>query len=339
MPAKPRSEVFDPDNVGVYHCWNRVVQRRHLFGLDQITGKDFSYRKQWLLDRLQELAAVFAIDVLDYAILDNHLHLVLRNRPEIVEQWDDLELAKRWWMLCPERKNEDGSATEPTAAELAYFKQDADKLRERISNISWFMRLLCQPIARRANREDDVDGRFFAKRFDCKRLESVADLLACSLYVDLNVVHAGIANTPEESAFTSAFDRTRSRWWVAQGQLDAPVCESLDDKAEADAWLAPVFLDEAAEAFESIDEASAANPIGAARASNKGFLPITCQQYLELLDHVGRMIRTDKHGHIPHDLPAILDRLNVGVENLLGTIVDFFSGPSSFRAAPEFSSG
>ena len=70
MPAKPRSEIFDPDKVGVYHCWNRLVRRRHLFGLDQLTGKNYNYRKEWVRDRMRELAGAMAIDVLDYAILD-----------------------------------------------------------------------------------------------------------------------------------------------------------------------------------------------------------------------------------------------------------------------------
>jgi hypothetical protein len=65
MPAKPRSETFDPDVVGVYHCWNRLVRRRHLFGWDAFTGNDYSYRKGWVRDRFRELAAVMAIDILD----------------------------------------------------------------------------------------------------------------------------------------------------------------------------------------------------------------------------------------------------------------------------------
>ena len=84
MPAKPRSEIFDPLVVGVYHCWNRLVRRRFLFGFDRLTGKEFGYRKAWVRERLKQLAGAMAIDVLDYAILDNHLHVVLRNRPDIV---------------------------------------------------------------------------------------------------------------------------------------------------------------------------------------------------------------------------------------------------------------
>jgi hypothetical protein len=50
--------------------------------VDALTGKDYSYRKDWVRDRFRELAGSMAIEVLDYAILDNHLHVVLRNRPE-----------------------------------------------------------------------------------------------------------------------------------------------------------------------------------------------------------------------------------------------------------------
>ncbi len=339
MPAKPRSETFDPDVVGVYHCWNRLVQRRHLFGLDVLTGKDHSHRKEWLRDRLKVLAGIMALDVLDYAVLDNHLHLVLRNRPDIVGIWDDSQVAARWWSLCPERKNEDGSAAEPTAAELRYFEQEADEYRRRLSDISWFMRLLCQPIARRANQEDGVDGRFFAKRFDCERLKSEADLLACSLYVDLNVIHAGIAETPEESSYTSAFDRIRARWRTAQQELSGKSCDLSSEEGQPDDWLAPIFLDERAEAYRDVEPAAAANPIGAPRVSNLGFLPITCAQYLTLLDRMGRLFRQGKRGQIPGDLPPILQRLNLGAEHLIDAIAEFFAGPSSYRAPPELAAG
>jgi hypothetical protein len=83
VPAKPRSERFDPDEVGVYHCWNELVPQRHLFGFDRLTGKDYSYRQEWVRDRFRELAGKMAIDFLDYAILGSQLRVVLRNRPDI----------------------------------------------------------------------------------------------------------------------------------------------------------------------------------------------------------------------------------------------------------------
>jgi len=142
-----------------------------------------------------------AIDVLDYAVLGNHLHLVLRNRPDLVGTWSDDEVARRWWLVCPLRRNPDGSIPDPRPCELGLLRQKVDEYRARLSDISCFMRLACQPIARRANQEDEVDGRFFAKRFDCRRLKTRADVLSCNIYVDLNVIRAGLAETPETSEF------------------------------------------------------------------------------------------------------------------------------------------
>ena len=124
--------------------------------------KNYSDRKGWARDRFRELAGAMAIDVLDYAILDNHLHVVLRNRPDIVSTWSDEEVARRWWFVCPLRRNDDGSVPDPKPCEIGLLLQKADQYRARLSDISWMMRLACQPIARRANQEDEVDGRFFA---------------------------------------------------------------------------------------------------------------------------------------------------------------------------------
>ena len=72
MPGTPRKDVFDPDSVGIYHCYSRCTQRAFLCGQDAMTGKDYSHRKVWIRDRMRQLAGVMAIDVLDYALLDNH---------------------------------------------------------------------------------------------------------------------------------------------------------------------------------------------------------------------------------------------------------------------------
>jgi hypothetical protein len=69
------------------------------------------------------------------------------------------------------------------------------------------MRCLCESIARLANAEDEVTGRFFEGRFKSVRLNDEASVLACMAYVDLNPVRAKMAETPETSEFTSAWQR------------------------------------------------------------------------------------------------------------------------------------
>lgn len=72
----------------------------------------------------------FAIDVFKCSLMDNHLHLLLRNRPDLVEQWTDEEVARRWWEVCPERVEPDGTASEPLPVELAQWLDDPEQMLE-----------------------------------------------------------------------------------------------------------------------------------------------------------------------------------------------------------------
>jgi hypothetical protein len=130
MPGRPRKDVIREDEVGVYHVWSRCVRRSFLCGLDPLTGRDFSHRKQWIYDRLAVLAQVFAVDACVFAILSNHYHLLLRNRPDLAAQWSDEEVVRRWWQLCPERCNDDGEPEEPTELEIASLVEDAERVAE-----------------------------------------------------------------------------------------------------------------------------------------------------------------------------------------------------------------
>ena len=165
MAAYARGQIVVADEVGVYHCIAQCVRRAFLCGVDPYTGRDYSHRKGWILDRLRGLAGLFAVEVSGYCVMSNHLHLVLRIRPDIAEQWSDEEIALRWCRVFPRRDDATGEPVEPGEHDLAMFLTDPDRLaevRKRLASLSWLMRCLCENIARAANLEDGSSGRFWA---------------------------------------------------------------------------------------------------------------------------------------------------------------------------------
>ena len=307
MSRLPRAELFDPDVVGIYHCIHRCVRRCFLHGVDPLTGKNYEHRKRWIHQRLEFLAGCFAIDCLGYAILSNHFHVVLRNRPDIVALWSDTEVARRWWQICPLRKNPDDSPAEPTVAELDLIRNDPQRLteiRRRLSDISWLMRMVAERIARCSNAEDQCSGRFWEGRFRSVRLLDEAALLACSIYVDLNPIRACLAPTPEQCEYTSA--RERIDLWRARQSAGG---QSSPAAVIDDSWLAPLTLDERSEA------AGGALPSASGRrASDKGYLPLSLEEYLQLLDWTARQRKPGTGGATAAELPPILKRLAISAE-------------------------
>ncbi len=188
------------------------------------TNQDYSHRKAWLVERLQYLAAVFAIEVCAYAVMDNHYHVILRLIPGLVASWSDLEVARRWLMLFPGHRALGGAAALPAEEEIRALTQCPERiaqLRQRLCSLSWFMGRLNEFIARAANKEDGVKGRFWESRFKCQALLDEAAIAACMVYVDLNPVRAGRASTPEESDFTSIQERIRA--WQQEGMAAGPI--------------------------------------------------------------------------------------------------------------------
>jgi REP element-mobilizing transposase RayT len=333
------------------------VRRAFLCGVDPVTGINHDHRKEWVRARLQHLASVFAIEVCGYAVLSNHFHVVLRVRPDLTQEWSDGEVAIRWRLLFPPRDESTGRQVEPEQIDLKPITSNPERvaeLRRRLASLSWFMRCLNEPIARAANREDGCSGRFWEGRFRSVALLDESAVLACSVYVDLNPIRAGIAETPEQSEFTSAFDRIRS-FQEMRSLSDRPLAVSAEAqevaaRAEqistsrpslADAWLCELTLDERASALPAANgraeqiavrvdadrqgEERSRQPAQEilARASNRGYLAIGLESYLSLLDWTGRELRAGARGTIPARLSPILERLGLNGDCWLETVSNF----------------
>jgi len=290
----PRSKYVPEGQEGVYHCFCRCVRRAFLYGYDAYSGRDYSHRKEWLVNRLRQLAAIFAIDVCAYSVMENHYHTVVRTRPEIVDGWSDHEVASRWLKLCPPRRRSKRAA-KPTLEEsiqaLMLFPDRMATLRKRLCSLSWFMGKMNECIARAANKEDGVKGRFWESRFKCQALLDVAAIAGCMAYVDLNPIRAGVAATPEGSDFTSIQERIVA--WYRDN-----VALSMESSAD---WLCPIESGE----------------------GRRGILPMTTAEYLDLVDRSGRMIRADKRGAIDPELEPILLRVGANPQEWTGTICSF----------------
>ena len=323
MPARPRGQIVDKSVPGLYHCVSRCVRRAFLCGQDNYSGINYDHRKKWVEDRIEFLAGLMALDVTSHALMDNHLHVTLRTRPDLVRDWSNQEVARRWLKLCPgKRKRKDNPPPEqPTAKDIDQFLQDRKKLaevRERLSSLSWFMKFLKESIARKANAEDETTGAFWEGRFKSTRLLDEFAILMCSIYVDLNPIRAGKTKTPESSPRTSAYHRIRAR------RAREPDGEKADLLAAA--WLAPIY--------ESAPAPDGGQVEHGRRASDNGFLPMPLEKYLLLLDWSGRTLREGKRGAIPSDAAPILDRLGLEVDYWLRGLQEVGEWFSDFAGQP-----
>lgn len=81
------------------------------------------------MDRRQTQASCnqFQYRLATFSCLSNHFQLNLRSRSDVVVTWNDREVAGRWLMLCPIRKNEDCSAKDPFEFELNSIRNDPEK--------------------------------------------------------------------------------------------------------------------------------------------------------------------------------------------------------------------
>lgn len=201
MARKKRSEVFVPSEVAIVHTICKVVRRCMLMGYDKVTNKNYDHRKDWIENEFKRMASYFAIDVLAFSILSNHVHQILRSRPDIVETWSDREVARRWLTLCP------------TVA------QDKESVRKQ---------------------------KQAAKAMKAK--------------------------------------------------LQQPTTENSEE------GLAPIELKQGLDVC------------GADQLTRKGFLMMTCTEYIELLEWTARQIVPGKRGATPEDTPSILKRLNISPE-------------------------
>ena len=321
--TRPREVLISLSDTPYYHITSRCVRRAFLCGVDHYSGQNYEHRRQWVVDRIRLLSSLFAIDVCAYAVMSNHYHLVLKVCPDQLTDLTDDDIMDRWCALFKGpllvQNYRNGEELKPFERESV--SDTVNIWRKRLASISWFMRCLNQPIARQANLEDKCTGKFWESRFKSQALKSEEALLSCMAYVDLNPIRAGLADTPEHSEYTSIGERLHPKFDLYQAVDDQTECGDL---LEFTSLLKPLLR------FEG-------------RLTNKlqsGIL-FGFEEYLALVDWTGRIIRSDKRGHIDHVLPPILDRLQITADQWRINTTQFEAiHPSRFnRITPRLNTG
>ncbi|MGB2740864.1 MAG: transposase, partial [Cognaticolwellia sp.] len=172
--------------------------------------------------------------------------------------------------------------------QLDMVESTAEIYKQRLIDISWFMRSLNEPIARQANQEDKCTGHFWEGRFKSQALLDEGALLSCMAYVDLNPVRAAIAPTPEQSDFTSIQLRIKA-------------------------------------AINGTQPSTLLSFTGNEHKSKTTGIQFSLQDYLTLVDETGRILRDDKRGAIHSKTANILARLHISNESWLKLTTDFES--------------
>ena len=299
MPTARKHQI-SLEATPYYHCTSRCVRKAFLCGIDE-HGNNYEHRRQWVEDRILELGAIFCIDVCAYAVMSNHHHVVLHINTATMHALTDIDVCLRWHKLFKGTALSQGFVRGDSLdqAQWQALKVKLDEWRLKLTDISWFMRCLNEPIARQANDEDRCTGRFWEARFKSQALLDEKALAACMAYVDLNPIRAKMAKTPEHSHHTSIKKRL----------------ESLQQYSTQPKSLYPFA--------------------GNLREPMPQGLPFPLKDYVELVDITGRLIRADKRGYISPASTPILERLGINDKQWLTLTTQFERQFKGFAGASQ----
>ena len=166
------------DEPTIYHVISRTA-------LDGLPFKDTD--KEYLVELIKKWSRIFFVDVLGFAIMGNHFHLVVRMYPE--SEVSNEEVKKRYMKLYD--LNRPGP------------EMELEKFRKKLCSLSWYVKEIKQGFSRYFNKKYGRKGFLWGDRFKSLIVEDGLTLVNLLAYVDLNPVRAGIVKRPEEYRWCS----------------------------------------------------------------------------------------------------------------------------------------
>ena len=310
-----RSDIVDAESPGVYHCISRCVRREALIADPA--------RRAWVVARLEFLTRFAAVDVISFAVMENHLHLLLGIRPDVVRDWSDREVAFRRLSLLPTRRGRSRSSgvaqSEPSLEDINALLSSPARLRNArkdLSSLGFFHRLLKEPCARLWNLEDGVTGHFWEGRYKSLRVLDERALLEVSTYIELNEIRACAAESVPGSVWTSA----RTQWdRLCQAARDASLRDANGHENAIDAlqsvrWMPAMRCRACPYQQSHTDDQHPPAPLPRYLTARRSLV-----DYVDRVDSVGRLARNGKPGRIPAIQPVAVGRAISEARVALGT--------------------
>jgi len=140
-----------------------------------------------MLDLIKRYAALYLVEILGFCLMGNHFHLLVKMFPEY--KFTDEDIKKRYLGFYGDDR--------------AFVYGQVPSLREKLSNLSEFVREIKVGFARFYNRRHNRRGYFWGDRFKSVIVEKGETLINCLAYIDLNPLRAGLADRPEEYRWNS----------------------------------------------------------------------------------------------------------------------------------------
>jgi REP element-mobilizing transposase RayT len=176
MPRTQRLKINDETTV--YHVMSRTA-------LDGFPLGDIE--KDFMLDLIRRYSALYFVEVLGFCIMGNHFHLLVKIFPEY--EFTDEDIKNRYEGYYGDDR--------------AFAYGQISSLREKLSNLSEFIREIKVGFARYYNRRHNRRGYFWGDRFKSVIVEKGETLINCLAYIDLNPLRAGLVDRPEEYRWNS----------------------------------------------------------------------------------------------------------------------------------------
>jgi REP element-mobilizing transposase RayT len=172
----------------VYHCISRVVGGQRLLG---------DLEKEKLRQMLWQQAEFSGLNVITYCLLSNHFHILIRVPAEVAPS--DAELVARTLKLYGP-KSLYAQNLQSALAQQGELPEDLrEGARQRLGDVSVFMKELKQRFSKWFNKQHDRFGTLWAERFKSVLVEDVVSAVeAVAAYVDLNPVRAGLVTDPKD---------------------------------------------------------------------------------------------------------------------------------------------